>query len=138
VYPYVLTHVDSTLTDLYIGFWSPAHDNLCLFKVSVLVPLEWGHQTLSCFGFSIYSYISCLCSPFVMWPKSNHIHNVIINENMIQSLFTVDQEVLFYLKWFNLFVFQEMLRISIHITVKHLVQLIYATKNFSKRNVKKC
>jgi hypothetical protein len=29
-----MTHVGSTLTDLYIGSWSPAHDNLCHFKVS--------------------------------------------------------------------------------------------------------
>jgi hypothetical protein len=38
----------------------------CHFKVSVLVPLEWGHQTLSCFGFSTYSYISRMCSPLVL------------------------------------------------------------------------
>jgi hypothetical protein len=52
MYPCVTTHADSTLTDLYIGSWSPAHDNICCFKVSVLVPPEWGHQMLSCFGFS--------------------------------------------------------------------------------------
>jgi hypothetical protein len=39
MYPCVTTHVDSTLTDLYIGSWSPASDT-CHFKVSVLVPLE--------------------------------------------------------------------------------------------------
>jgi hypothetical protein len=44
----------------------------CRFKVSVSVPLEWGHQTLSCFGFSACSCISHMCSPLVMWPKSNH------------------------------------------------------------------
>jgi hypothetical protein len=43
------------------------------FKVSVLVPLEWGNQTLSCFGFSTYSYTSHMCSPLVLWSKSNHI-----------------------------------------------------------------
>jgi hypothetical protein len=69
----VTTHVDSTLTDLYVGFWFPAHDYLCHFKVSVLVPLDWGHQKLLCFGFSTYSYISCMCSPLVMWSKSNNI-----------------------------------------------------------------
>jgi hypothetical protein len=73
MYPCVTDHIDSTLTDLYIGSWSPSHDNFCHFKVSVLVPLEWGHQTLSCFGFSTYSYISRMCSPLVMWSKSNHI-----------------------------------------------------------------
>jgi hypothetical protein len=25
----VMTHVDSSLTDLYPGYWSPSHDNLC-------------------------------------------------------------------------------------------------------------
>jgi hypothetical protein len=68
-----MTYVDSSLTDLYTGSWSPSHDNLCRFKVSVLAPLEWGHQTHSCFVFSAYSYISRVCSPFVMWSKSNHI-----------------------------------------------------------------
>jgi hypothetical protein len=72
VYTSVMTHVDSSLTDLYTGYWSPSHDNLCHFRVSVLVPLECGHQTLSCFGFSTYSYISHMCSPLVMWSKSNH------------------------------------------------------------------
>jgi hypothetical protein len=42
-------------------------------KVSVLVPLEWGYQTLSCSGFSTYSYISHICDPLVMSSKSNHI-----------------------------------------------------------------
>jgi hypothetical protein len=69
----VMTHVDSLLTDLYPGYWSPSHDNLCCFKVSILVPLEWGHQTLSCFGFSAYFYITQICSPLIMWSKSNHI-----------------------------------------------------------------
>jgi hypothetical protein len=68
-----MTQGDSPLADLYTGYWSPFHGNLCCFKVSVLAPLEWGHQMLSCFGFSTYSYISCMCSPLVMWSKSNHI-----------------------------------------------------------------
>jgi hypothetical protein len=68
-----MTHVNSSLTDLYIGYWSPSHDNLCDFKVSVLAPLESGHEMLSYFGFSTYSYISRMCSPLVMWSKSNHI-----------------------------------------------------------------
>jgi hypothetical protein len=42
--------------------WFPSHIDLCLFKVSVLVPLEWGHQTLSCFGFSAYPHTSHVCS----------------------------------------------------------------------------
>jgi hypothetical protein len=69
----VMTHVDSSLTDLYPGYWSPSHDNLCCFKVSVLVPLKQGHQTLLCFGFSAYFYITQMCSPLVMWSQSKHI-----------------------------------------------------------------
>jgi hypothetical protein len=65
--------VGSSLADLYTGSWSPSRVDLCQFKVSVLVPLEWGHQTLSCFGFSTYPHTSRMCSPLVMWPKSNHI-----------------------------------------------------------------
>jgi hypothetical protein len=72
-YTCVTTHVSSSLTDLYTAYWSPSHVNFCRFKVSVLVPLEWGHQTLSCFGFYTCSYISCMCSPLAMWSKSNHI-----------------------------------------------------------------
>jgi hypothetical protein len=41
VYTCVTTQVDSSLTDLYTGYWSPSHDNLCCFKVSVLVPLNF-------------------------------------------------------------------------------------------------
>jgi hypothetical protein len=47
------TQVDSSLTDLYTGSWSLFHVDLCWFKLSVLIPLEWGHQMPSCFGFSI-------------------------------------------------------------------------------------
>jgi hypothetical protein len=68
---HVMTHADSSLTDLYTGSWSPAHDNLCSFKISVLAPL--GHQMLSCFGFSTYFCITHMCSPLVMWSHSNHI-----------------------------------------------------------------
>jgi hypothetical protein len=38
-----------------------------------VVPLEWGHQMLSCFEFSTHSYISHMCSPLVLWSKSKHI-----------------------------------------------------------------
>jgi hypothetical protein len=68
-----MTHVDSFLTDLYSGYWSHSHDNLCCFKVSVLAPLKWGHQMLSCFGLSTYFYITHMCSSLVMWFQSNHI-----------------------------------------------------------------
>jgi hypothetical protein len=71
MYKCVTTQVDSSLTDLYTGFWSPSHVDLCCFKVSVFVPLKWRHQMLSCFGFSTYRHISCMCSPLVIWPKSS-------------------------------------------------------------------
>jgi hypothetical protein len=45
----------------------------CHFKVSVLVLLEWGYQTLSCFGFSTYSYISRMCSPLFLWSESKNV-----------------------------------------------------------------
>jgi hypothetical protein len=64
----VTTQVNWSLTDLYTGSWIPSH-----FKISVLVPLEWGHQTLSCFGFSTYPNTTHMCSSLVMWPISNHI-----------------------------------------------------------------
>jgi hypothetical protein len=62
------------LTHLYLTI-SIVPDPLpiLIFKVSVLVPVQWGHQTLSCFGFPTYPHTSCMCSPLSMWPKSNHI-----------------------------------------------------------------
>jgi hypothetical protein len=73
MYPCVTTQVDSSLTDLYTGSWCPSHVELCHFKVSVLVPLMWGHQMLSCFGFSTYPHSSHMSFPLAMWPKSNNI-----------------------------------------------------------------
>jgi hypothetical protein len=57
----VMTHVDSSLTDLYPGYWSPSHDNLCCFKVSVLSPPEWGHKCFHVLGFLPIS-ISPICA----------------------------------------------------------------------------
>jgi hypothetical protein len=62
----VTTQVDSSLTDLCTSSWSPFHIDLCCFKVSVLAPLQWGHQTVSYFGFPTYFHISHMCSPLVM------------------------------------------------------------------------
>jgi hypothetical protein len=73
MYKYATTHVDSSLTDLYTGYWSHSHVKLCRFKVSVLVLLEWGHQMLLCFGFSTPLHISHMCSPLVIRSKSNLI-----------------------------------------------------------------
>jgi hypothetical protein len=49
MYKCVRTQVDSSLTDLSL-IPDLSHNDLCHFKVSILVPLQWGHQTLSCFG----------------------------------------------------------------------------------------
>jgi hypothetical protein len=69
----VITQIDSSLPDLFASSWSPSQIDLCHFTVSVLVPLQRGHQTLSCFGFPTYPHSSHMCSPLVMWPKSNNI-----------------------------------------------------------------
>jgi hypothetical protein len=73
MYKCVTTQVDSFLTDFTL-----VPDPLFVLtsvalKVSVLVPLEWGHQTLSWFGFSTYPQTCCMCSPLVTSPKSNNI-----------------------------------------------------------------
>jgi hypothetical protein len=69
--------LQSKLIHLYLTFSllprSPSHIGLCHFKVSVLAPLQWGHQTLSSFGFPTYPYSSRMCSPLSVWPKFNHI-----------------------------------------------------------------
>jgi hypothetical protein len=50
IYKCVTTQVHSSLLDLYTGSWSSSHVDLCNFKISVLVPLEWRHQTPSVLG----------------------------------------------------------------------------------------
>jgi hypothetical protein len=73
MYKCVSSQVDSSLTDLLTSSWSPSHIGFCYFKVSVLVPLQWGYQMLSCFGFLTYPHTSHMCSAFSIWPKFNHI-----------------------------------------------------------------
>jgi hypothetical protein len=73
----------TTQVVLYTGSWSPSHVDLCHFRVSVSVPLEWGHQMCSCFGFSIYPHTSRMCSPLVMWPKSN---SIAVNFNVLGKM----------------------------------------------------
>jgi hypothetical protein len=41
---------------------SPFHIELCCFKVTILAPLQWAHQTLSSFGFLTFPYSFCMCS----------------------------------------------------------------------------
>jgi hypothetical protein len=49
----------------------PGH--LCCFKVIILAPLQWEHQTRSSFGFPTFPYHSCMCPPLSVWPKSNNV-----------------------------------------------------------------
>jgi hypothetical protein len=69
----VTTQIDSSLPDLFTSSWSPSHIDLCRLKVSVLAPLQWGHQTFSCFGFPTYPRSSRMCSPLVRWLNSNNV-----------------------------------------------------------------
>jgi hypothetical protein len=73
MYKCVTTQVDSSLPDLFTSSSSPSHIDLCNFKVSVLVPLQWGHEILSCFQFSTYPHNSHMCTPFSIWAKSYNV-----------------------------------------------------------------
>jgi hypothetical protein len=53
--------------------WSPSYSDLCHFKITILAPLQWTHQTLSSLGFSTYAYSSFMCPPLSVWPMSNNI-----------------------------------------------------------------
>jgi hypothetical protein len=64
----IVTRIDSPLPDLFTTSWSPSHRGLCHFKVTILTPLQWAHQTLSSFGLPTFPYSSCMCSPLNMWP----------------------------------------------------------------------
>jgi hypothetical protein len=54
----ITTRIDSSLPDLFSTSQSPSHIDLCCFKVTVLAPLQWGHQTLPSFGFHTYPHTS--------------------------------------------------------------------------------
>jgi hypothetical protein len=69
----ITTQIDSSLPDLFTTSQSPSHIDLCHFKVTVFTPLQWVHQTLSSFGFSTFTYSSCIHSPLSMWPMSSNI-----------------------------------------------------------------
>jgi hypothetical protein len=69
----ITTQIDLFLPDIFTTSWLPSHSNLCCFKVTILAPLQWAHQTLSRFGFPTFSYSSCMYSPLNMWPMSNNI-----------------------------------------------------------------
>jgi hypothetical protein len=68
----ITIQIDFSVPNLFT-IWSPSHIDLCHFKVTILAPLQWGHQTLLSFGFPIFPYSSCMCSPLSMWPMSNNI-----------------------------------------------------------------
>jgi hypothetical protein len=70
MYKCVTTQADSSLTDLYSGSWSPSRVDLCCLKVSVLVLVEWGHQTKrKHFNTCIYLYL-CLCIYILLFKHS--------------------------------------------------------------------
>jgi hypothetical protein len=69
----ITTWIDSSPPDLFTTSQSPSLIDLCLFKVTVLTPLQWWHQTLSSFGFLTDPHSSRMCSPLSLWPKSNNI-----------------------------------------------------------------
>jgi hypothetical protein len=64
------------LIHLYLTF-SPVLDPLPILTPVTLgfciAPLQWGHQTLSCFGFPTYPHTSHMCSPLITWLKSDNI-----------------------------------------------------------------
>jgi hypothetical protein len=69
----VTIQINLSLPDLFTISQSPSHIDLCHVKVTVLVPLQWVHQTLSSFGFPAFPYSSCVHSPLSVWAKSNNI-----------------------------------------------------------------
>jgi hypothetical protein len=73
MYKCVATQADSSLPDLFTISWSPSCMDFCHIKVSILVPLQWGHQTLSNYGFPTYPHTSHRCSLLSKWPKSYNI-----------------------------------------------------------------
>jgi hypothetical protein len=69
----IRAQIDSSLPDCFTTSLTPSHINLCHFKVTILAPLQWGHQTFSSFGFPTYPLSSCMCSPLSVWTMSNNI-----------------------------------------------------------------
>jgi hypothetical protein len=63
----ITTQVDSSLPDLFTISRSPSHIYLCHLKVTVLAPLQWGHQTLSNFGFLPIPIPPVCALPFLLY-----------------------------------------------------------------------
>jgi hypothetical protein len=72
MYVYV-NQIGSSLPKLFTTSWSPSHIDLCHFKVTILIPLQWTHQTLSSFGFPTFPYSCSTYSALSMPPMSNII-----------------------------------------------------------------
>jgi hypothetical protein len=58
MHKYITTLIESSLPELFTTSRSPSQIDLCHFKVTVLATLQWGHQTLSSFGFPTYPHSS--------------------------------------------------------------------------------
>jgi hypothetical protein len=78
MHKYITTWIGSSLPDLFITSQSPSHSDLCHFKVTILGPLQWTHQTLSSFGFPTFPYSSCMSSPLSVWTKSNTLLHLFV------------------------------------------------------------
>jgi hypothetical protein len=77
----ITSQTDSSLPDLFTTSQSPSHSDLCSFKVTLLTPLQWAHQTILSFRFLTSPYFSCMCSPLRVWPKSNNITAFVLGLN---------------------------------------------------------
>jgi hypothetical protein len=55
--------IDSSLPDITTT-GSPSHIDLCCFKVTILVPLQWGHQTLKCWVSYLSPFLPYMLSPY--------------------------------------------------------------------------
>jgi hypothetical protein len=62
----ITTQIDSSLPDLFTSSRSPSHIELGRFEITVIAPLQWGHQILSSFGFSTYPHTSHMCAPLFL------------------------------------------------------------------------
>jgi hypothetical protein len=63
----ITTRIGSSLPDLFTTSWSPYHSDLCQFKITMLAPLQWAHQTFSSF------LCLLMCSPLSVGAMSNNI-----------------------------------------------------------------
>jgi hypothetical protein len=74
----ITTRIGSSLPDLFTTSLSFSHSGLCQFKITILAPLGWAHQTLSSFRFPTLPYSSCMHSSLNVWPMSNNITTFVL------------------------------------------------------------